>query len=741
MSNAPEADTLTDGIGGHNEGVLAGRGGGPGGLALTAFAPPAHWSGVRGSIGNVDRTAARGVLKSGIAGLPLWVALIVAFSATAAAGNEIAMASPVESAISEDLLERPGVALRVAREALEQREFRPAEALLEAIASRHPLVADHADLLRMRARVESGRSDAAIGMRAAWEARDSPLDAAFFTLLGRAHAAKGDEVAARAAWGIAAKVSTDREQIAALRASLASSWERSGERERAAEEYLEVWTHYPWSEPARVADEALGSMREPLEEPRRGARRYSERGDAFFDKRSNEEALDAYDRALALGGLKRDERLRVARQRADTLFRLRRYPEAAAAYTALPQDDKTRIEKARSHARSGDVPRAIHELESIGAKARSAHAPRANLLAGLLAEGEGEDEHERAEAFFEKALGGRSRTVAAAAGWRLGWSRYRAKRFAEAIEYFERLIIDDDAPSTQRARYWRARALDQNGANGAEDEYRALATEYPLAYYGFRSAARVRSGEVLDPEPLDPGSSQIEERDLMRARILLEAGMLVEARAELGLLYPRVRGRADRLNLAQLYADSGDFFRPELLMIEGYGARLAGLPAPVDLEVWWHAWPTPFVDLFREVAERGIRVEPGLVYAVMREESGYRPEVVSISGARGLLQIMPETGERLAQRESLEAFSPDDLFIPSINIQLGSAYLEQLMTQFDGRRSAAIASYNAGPEAVSGWLAEGPFEDDEWVEAIPYDQTREYVKRVLRSLQVYRALY
>ncbi|MBW2542739.1 MAG: lytic transglycosylase domain-containing protein, partial [Deltaproteobacteria bacterium] len=319
--------------------------------------------------------------------------------------------------------------------------------------------------------------------------------------------------------------------------------------------------------------------------------------------------------------------------------------------------------------------------------------------------------------------------------------RYRAERFAEAIEYFDQLIIDDDAASTQRARYWRARALDRNGASGAEDEYRTLATEYPLTYYGFRSAARIHSGEVPEPEPLDPGSSQLEERDLVRARILLEAGMRAEARAELDRLYPRVRGLTDRLNLAQLYADSGDFYRPELLMVEAYGERLAGLPAPADLEVWWHAWPTPFVDLFREVAESGIRVEPGLVYAVMREESGYRPDVVSVSGARGLLQIMPETGERLAQRESLEAFSPDDLFVPSINIRLGSSYLEQLMTRFDGRKSAAIASYNAGPEAVSRWLVEGPPEDDEWVEAIPYDQTREYVKRVLRSLEAYRALY
>jgi tetratricopeptide (TPR) repeat protein len=349
--------------------------------------------------------------------------MIVVIPATDTTTLESASTSPVESAISVELLERPGAALRVAREALDQSEFRSAEALLEAIANRHPLIADYADLLRMRTRVETGRSDAAIAMRAAWEVRDSPLDAVFFTLLGRAHAAKGDEGAARTAWAAAATDSGDSEQIATLHTSIAASWERSGERERAAEEYLEAWTRYPWTESARAADEALNGMREPLEEPRRGARRYRERGDAFYSKRSNEEALAAYDRALALGGLNRGELLRVKRQRADTLFRLRRYPEAATAYAALPQDAETQIEKARSHARSGDVPRAIRELESVGEQTRSAQAPRANLLAGLLADGR--DELEQAEAFFEKALRGRSRTVAAAAGWRLGWSRYR----------------------------------------------------------------------------------------------------------------------------------------------------------------------------------------------------------------------------------------------------------------------------------------------------------------------------
>ena len=113
----------------------------------------------------------------------------------------------------------------------------------------------------------------------------------------------------------------------------------------------------------------------------------------------------------------------------------------------------------------------------------------------------------------------------------------------------------------------------------------------------------------------------------------------------------------------------------------------------------------------------------------MREESGYRPAVVSTVGARGLLQIMPETGERLARDVGLPAFSAEDLFLPRINIRLGSTYLRQLLERFGGQKSAAIASYNAGPSAVARWL-DPSVEDDEWIEAIPYDQTRAYVKLV-----------
>jgi soluble lytic murein transglycosylase len=102
---------------------------------------------------------------------------------------------------------------------------------------------------------------------------------------------------------------------------------------------------------------------------------------------------------------------------------------------------------------------------------------------------------------------------------------------------------------------------------------------------------------------------------------------------------------------------------------------------------------------------------------------------------------MRETGADLANRRGRKTFDPDELFDPRTNIELGSFYLGELTRRFPTRLSASIASYNAGPHVVVNWIEKDERPDDEWVEAIPYSQTRSYVKRVLRSLQAYRLLY
>jgi soluble lytic murein transglycosylase len=139
-------------------------------------------------------------------------------------------------------------------------------------------------------------------------------------------------------------------------------------------------------------------------------------------------------------------------------------------------------------------------------------------------------------------------------------------------------------------------------------------------------------------------------------------------------------------------------------------------------------------------AAAGIR--PELAWAIMREESAYRPDALSPVGARGLLQLMPETAARVAPDLGLAAPGAEALYEPALNVSLGTRLLGDLLREFAGRLPPAIGGYNAGSAAVARWLAEAPgLPDDEWIEAIPYDETRAYVRRVLRSLHAYQVLY
>ncbi|MEE9606596.1 MAG: transglycosylase SLT domain-containing protein [Myxococcota bacterium] len=667
-----------------------------------------------------------------------WMALLVV--ALGVAPLRVAD-SPADTA--QALAQSPGRALRAAIGALEAGDPERAEALLSAVARDHPIVEDYAQLLRMRLRLDQGQYRQVIALKPLWERSRSPLRSDFYAALGDAYAALRDEPAARNAWQTAMADTADRDRVATLQIASAESFERSGNPSEAAELYLRAWKTRPLQARDETVGDRLEALEQQLETPVLTASAWYERGSALLRRSRNERALEAFDRALALGGLSAAQERRAKRKRAQTLFRLRRYTEAAKAFAALPQDAETRIERARATARAGDVERAVGELEAVGKSSKGRHGARAKYLAALLLEGE--DEHARARALFAglvKSEPGSS--YATASAWRLGWSAYREGRFDEAIAHFEGLADRETDPlAALRARYWQARGIERAGREGAEAIFAELGRDFPLSYYGWRARERVPveagSGE---PVAIGPGTAALTPVDLARPAILLEAGLDGEALDELGRLFRRARGLADRLSLAELYANAGDFHSAQRLMMDAYEEPLARGPAPRQLELWWHAWPTPFAKEVHGATGGGKVPEPALVYAVMREESGYRPEVVSVSGARGLLQLMPETAERVARDTGLDGYAaPDDLFVPQANIQLGSAYLAQLLRRFSGRPSAAIGSYNAGPEAVARWIKANAAEDDEWVEAIPYDQTRSYVKRVLRSLNAYRVLY
>jgi soluble lytic murein transglycosylase len=531
----------------------------------------------------------------------------------------------------------------------------------------------------------------------------------------------------------------DREPLASFELEIAESYRRGGDRERAAQRAVEVWTRYAELPEAEVAGRLLDELEPALGRTLRTAGKLRERGNQLYKRYHNEDALAAYDAALA-AGLSGSARTDALHQRAETLFRLRRYPEAIDAFDALPASEGRLTQRARALARTGRVSEGARALESFGER-RGSEAVYAQYLSALLWDGEGE--HERARRLFESVVRRAPESESASSSrWFLGWEAYRAARYAEAAKHFERLAAREKDPvEALRPRYWQIRALEAQGFAETERLYAELALEYPFTYYGWRALERAGEHPESRREPsLWPGRRSLGERDLARPEILLEAGLVVEAREELAELFRRVGGVDDRIALAGLYAEAGDHHRAQRLVVDAYNERLARGPAPDHIELWWHAWPAPYEEALRR-AERPGAPTPALVYSIMREESGYRPEVISVSGARGLLQLMPATAERVARSVALEGFEPGDLFRPEVNIELGSAYLGQLLARFDGNTPAAIGSYNAGPEAVARWLADGVATDDVWVEEIPYTQTRAYVKRVLRSLHVYRVLY
>jgi soluble lytic murein transglycosylase len=135
--------------------------------------------------------------------------------------------------------------------------------------------------------------------------------------------------------------------------------------------------------------------------------------------------------------------------------------------------------------------------------------------------------------------------------------------------------------------------------------------------------------------------------------------------------------------------------------------------------------------------------DPYFIAAIIREESQFHPAALSRAGARGVMQVMPATGEWIAQTLRMPGFDRAKLFEHDTAINLGTWYVSQLMKRFKGDPLFVAAAYNAGPEAVSGWLGKsgGSIERDEFVEAIPYSETRGYVKKVLRNYAEYKRIY
>jgi soluble lytic murein transglycosylase len=349
-------------------------------------------------------------------------------------------------------------------------------------------------------------------------------------------------------------------------------------------------------------------------------------------------------------------------------------------------------------------------------------------------------------------------TKAAYAHWKCAWLTYRQSRREQAKKYFDEQI--EFYPGTNEvpnALYWRGRMAEDEGQYGeARAYYQKLAERYHNYYYGVlarkrlatlpvASAVVVASLQHIGSAPAYDDDSKVvdpPEDDLhyMRARLLENAGMTDLAVRELQA--GSSSGPSwEMLEIARIYSSGGDYYRALQALkraIAGYFAMdVDGLPAP-----YWHGlFPRPYWDTLRRYSEEN-GLDPYLVASLIRQESEFNPGAISRANAYGLMQLLPRTGKDEAKKEGLHHFSTDSLLDPTMNIELGTHYFRQMVDHFGGQTEYALAAYNAGADRVEDWRASGNFRDvEEFVESIPFTETREYVQAIVRNAEVYRRVY
>jgi soluble lytic murein transglycosylase len=446
--------------------------------------------------------------------------------------------------------------------------------------------------------------------------------------------------------------------------------------------------------------------------------------------------------------------VRALRTVADAAARLRRYEVAArameAAASRAPADQRPALllRAGELWRRAGQRDRALVAFGAVEARGAEHEAAEAAYQRGEAFEDLGRTV-EAAKVYQTVASRYPAREVARKALWRLGWLEYLRNDLPAAAKTWRRLAsLAGGSGWLPPALYWAGRALEPTDASAGDALYRRVLAEAPRSYYGVLAMQRVASPpEAPAPNirlPADPRQALVDDPGLARADLLRRIGLAEYAITELEEVVGRSVGDPVRL-----YAVSGAFVEEEryhlairILRPSPFaGAAVTG-HATLPRAFWEMLYPFAWRAEITEVAESA-GLDPYLVAAVVREESWYYPRAVSPAGARGLMQLMPKTARVLAESRGM---SFDDeggmLDEPRTNIELGAAFLASLMREWGGDPRRALAAYNAGPPRARQWWQSRRIDDIEaWVEQIPFDETRLYVKRVMLSWEEYRRIY
>ncbi|HEY6342219.1 MAG TPA: transglycosylase SLT domain-containing protein [Bryobacteraceae bacterium] len=657
--------------------------------------------------------------------------------------------------------------LKAAEAALEARQYATAAKLAQPLAARLPKLADYSAWILASAEFGQ-KNDSSVPkiLEAVWKnSPSSPLAAKSYLLAAEAYRESGSPSAANNE----AALEILRKNYASLPQpkgdlALASAFDAVGDEAKAASYFQRVYYGFPTSAEASSAGAELTRLKTalgdgylpPTPAAMLGRAAKLVDGGQIPQARRELEAL-----VHQLSGADRD----LARVRLGVASYQEKQNLLAFAYlrglsSLAPEADAERLYYlllcARRLNRPEEVATSMEELDRLHPQSNwrlQALLTTANPY--LIA-----NQPEAYEPLYRACYETFSKSPEAAdCHWKVTWEHYLRRQPDAGDLLREQLRLFPASNDSDAALYFLGRLAEAaHDSSSAFAYYAEVAREYPNTYFATQARDRLRQlgagasspaatqflNSIAFPrrmrvETFEPSGSAALR--IERAKLLKSEGLDTWAREEL-------RFGADTQDQPHLMAmelaslDSAS--RPDqavryiLHYVNGY------LSLPIEsapVQFWTLAFPLPFrADMEHFSKQNGLDLF--LVAALVRQESLFDPKIVSYADARGLTQIMPATGRELSRRLKLGAYTTAKLFQPSYNLQLGTYYLQSLTEQTGGRVEAALAAYNAGLSRARTWLGWADFQEPaEFIETVPFEQTRTYIQTVLRNADVYRRVY
>ena len=629
------------------------------------------------------------------------------------------------------------------------------------MAAADPLLADYALLYQGLNDRSSGAQDAALEELQRFRARypDSVMsDSAVAALAQSAIATNRPDLAISAL--NAYPKTQSKPQLILLRAQASEKLAVANNEMplAASNDYLDVTYRFPLSDEAKIASDKVSFLRLQIGEQVPGTPVQNEiaRAEAFYDAKRWRDMRDAYQELLPkLSGMSHDlAMLRIAQADFQTGVGSQ---ALAQLVVADPEVDAQRMYVlANALQTSQGIDSMLTAIDELVAKyPQSTWAEQGLFAAGNYYWANMDREHavEYYQRDFTAFPAGRN---AAVAQWRVAWTAY-LDRQPDAGSQFEQFLRQNPRSSyAVDALYWIGRCAEQAlDLQRARAFYLAAQSRFPQTYFAERSGDRLREiGRapaaqvdliaVIPPAvKLAPFTDALPDAALpqwQRAQALESISFNASAELELRADYAETQAPKLLLAVAQAAESAGSYPQGVVATRQLVPELEARQFSDVPLDVWRAAYPLPYLDSLSREANRN-HLDPMLVAGLVRQESLFQPNAVSYTGCcLGLMQVLPATGVKLARGLKVR-FARSQLFDPDYNLRLGTYYLANLFEMY-GTPEEVVAAYNAGETRVDSWTLGHPFrEPPEFVESIPFTQTRDYVQIVLRNAELYRRIY